>query len=121
VVTNGKTQPNAVVVSPEDGANMDISKSGAASATYGYWAGGPFTPGQPTMWGMRIVESQALTPGTAIVGDFTRCVVYDREAATLSIGTANDDFIRNLLRILAELRVGFAVLRPQALCIVTLA
>ena len=50
--------------------------------------------------------SQANPAGTALVGDFRRAVLFDRESATISVGTVNDDFIRNLIRVLGELRAG---------------
>lgn len=63
--------------------------------------------------GVPIVESEALPVNTGLVGDFRRAILFDREATSISIGTAGDDFIRNLVRVLAELRAGFVVVRPQ--------
>jgi HK97 family phage major capsid protein len=57
---------------------------------------------------------------TALVGDFRRAMLFDRETTSISIGTAGDDFIRNLVRVLAELRAGFVVIRPAAFVAVTL-
>jgi HK97 family phage major capsid protein len=52
-----------------------------------------------------------------MVGDFRRAVLFDRESTTISVGTAGDDFIRNIVRVLAEMRAGFGVLRPSAFVI----
>lgn len=122
VVTTARTTPTAVVLHPEDATKMDIAKSGAPSAPYNYWGTGPFGPGNGpgSLWGMRVVESDALSAGTALVGDFGKALLYDRESVTLSVGTVNDDYIRNLVRMLGELRAGFGVLRPSAFCTVAL-
>jgi hypothetical protein len=36
------------------------------------------------------------------------------------VGTAGDDFIRNIVWVLAEMRAGFGVLRPRAFAIADL-
>jgi hypothetical protein len=47
-------------------------------------------------------------------------MLFDQETTSISIGTAGDDFIRNLVRVLAEPRAGFVVIRPAAFVAVTL-
>jgi HK97 family phage major capsid protein len=59
-----------------------------------------------------VVENEACPLGFALVGDFRRAILWDRESVQISVGTANEDFIRNLVRVLAEIRVGFGVVRP---------
>lgn len=118
----GRTNPTAILLNPEDSQDMDIAKSGSASAPYNYWGAGPFGAGNgPSfLWGIPVVESEAVAAGTALVGDFSKSILYDREATTITVGTANDDFIRNIVRVLAEMRAGFGVIRPKAFVIVTL-
>ena len=53
-------------------------------------------------------------PGTALVGDWRKAVLFDRRSLTISVGTVGDDFIRNTVRLLGEVRVGFTVVRPTA-------
>jgi HK97 family phage major capsid protein len=69
---------------------------------------------------MNVVESDATAENACLVGDFSRALLYDRETTTLSVGTVNDDFVRNIVRVLGELRAGFGVVRPSAFCRVTL-
>lgn len=123
IVLLGRTIPNAIILHPNDSAQMDVSKSGAAASPYGYWGSGPLGPGNGPgrLWGMNVVESDAITENAALVGDFSRALLYDRESTTLSVGTVNDDFVRNIVRVLGELRAGFGVVRPSAFCRVTLA
>jgi len=94
-----------------------LLKFGTGATLSGYVGSGPYGQGSsfsPTVWGMNLVESEAVPPGTALVGDFRRAVLFDRENVTITVGTAGDDFIRNIVRILAEMRAGFGVIRPTA-------
>jgi len=71
--------------------------------------------GIPNLWGsVPVVESEACPAGTALLGDFRKAVLFDREDVQVSVGTADQDFIRNIVRLLAETRLGFAVTRPAA-------
>jgi HK97 family phage major capsid protein len=73
------------------------------------------TQGQKLLWGIPIVECEALTQGTAILGDWRKAVVWDREMTNISVSDSHDDFfIRNIVAILAEMRAAFGVLRPTA-------
>jgi HK97 family phage major capsid protein len=119
VRVNARTNATAVLINPEDAEIVDTLK---ASGTGNYLGIGPFATGtgQGTIWGLPAVESEAVPPNTALVGDFRRAVLFDREETTITVGTANDDFIKNVLRVLAEMRAGFGVLRPAAFVAVTL-
>jgi HK97 family phage major capsid protein len=75
---------------------------------------------QPVLYGMPVIETSAITLGTGLVGDFTRAILFDRESVAISLGTAGDDFIRNIVRVLGELRAGFVVARPAAFCELTI-
>lgn len=122
-----RTTPTAILVNPEDLETIDTLKAApgfGATPTFGsgpYYGQNPFTWVPNTrLWGVPLVESEAVDQGTALMGDFTRAVLYDRESTAISVGTAGDDFIRNILRVLAEMRAGFGVIRPSAFCAITL-
>jgi HK97 family phage major capsid protein len=113
VRNNGRTEPTAVILNPLDSAKIDLLK---VNAEVNHFVGtGPFgyVRNQP-LWGMPRVETQAITAGTGLLGDFRRAILWDREDTSLQVGTAGDDFIRNIVRILAEGRWGFGVVRPAA-------
>jgi HK97 family phage major capsid protein len=118
VQVNGRTEPNGVVAHPNDAEKLDIMKTAEGV----YYSGGPVTNamGFPAIWGMPVIISDALTAGTALVGDFRRAVLFDREQTTISVGTINDQFIRNQVSILGEVRCAFAVLRPAAFSTATI-
>lgn len=118
---NSRARPSAVVMHPTDAQNLDLLK---VNNEANHFAGaGPFAgyPMAASIWGLPRVVSDGLTAGTALVGDFRRAVLFDREQSTISVGTINDDFVRNIVRVLAEMRAGFGVIRPSAFVKVTLA
>lgn len=119
VRVNARTNPTGVLINPEDLEQIDTLKASTAGI---YLGANPyaFGVGNQTVWGMSVVESEAVPPGTAVVANFKFAVLYDRESTSIQVGTANDDFIRNIVRILAEMRAGFGIIRPKAFCVTDL-
>ncbi|MFB7798940.1 phage major capsid protein [Isoptericola sp. NPDC056134] len=111
--TVGRVIPNAVALAPADVEKVDLMREDGATGKY--FGNGPFSMGPRTLWGLPIVETEALTAGTGLVGDFKKAVLWDREQASVTMTDSHADFfIRNLVAILAEERVAFAVTRPSA-------
>lgn len=110
--TIGRVVPNAVALNPVDVETVDLAREAGTGKFYG---GGPFAMGPQTLWGKPILETEGVPAGTALVGDFSKAVLWDREETTVSITDSHADFfIRNLVAILAEERVAFGVTRPSA-------
>jgi HK97 family phage major capsid protein len=121
VRVTGHARPTAVVLHPNDWQAIRLSRENTASATLGgYLMGPPSAVGATTVWGLPVVESEALTENTGLVGDFMQgCTLFDREQASIRVGLINDQFTRNMQTILAELRAAFVVWRPTAFTRVT--
>jgi HK97 family phage major capsid protein len=86
-----------------------------------YMGGGPFAAGGVrTLWGLPLVAERSITANHALVGDGTMAAIWDREDANILVDTINDQFVRNMLTILAELRAALTVFRPSAFVDVTL-
>jgi len=117
----GHGRPSAYVLHPTDWQTIRLARESAASATPGtYLMGPPSQAGATTLWGLPVVESEAIPQGTGLVGDWAQgATLFDREQAAIRIGTINDQFIRNLQTILAELRCAFVTWRPQVFTKVT--
>ena len=80
-----------------------------------YIIGNPQGTTSPTMWGLPVVTTQAMTLGNFLTGAFKLgAQLFDRWDARAEAGFVNDDFIKNLVTILAEERLALAVYRPQA-------
>jgi HK97 family phage major capsid protein len=121
VRVTGRARPTAIVMHPNDWEAVRLARENSASATYGgYLMGPPSMVGANTLWGLPVVESEAMTENTVLVGDFSMgCSLFDREQAVIRVGFINDQFIRNMQTILAELRAAFVVWRPTAFARVT--
>jgi HK97 family phage major capsid protein len=72
------------------------------------------------MWGLPVAVTTSCPDDTALVGDFTKAVLWLREGAqVLATDSHSDFFIKNLVALLAEMRAAFGVLMPTAFCRVT--
>lgn len=113
----GDAQATFVALNPRDIERFQTT----TDANNQFMAGGPFAAGGVrTLWGMPLARERAIPVGTALVGDGTMAAIWDREDAQILIDTINDQFIRNMLTILAELRAALTVFRPAAFAEVAL-
>ena len=81
-----------------------------------YLIGNPQGTISPSLWGLPVVTSLAMTAGTSIVGDFRECILWDRMSIQVTSTNAHADyFMRNLIQFRAELRAGFGCRYPKAL------
>ncbi|MBW0088239.1 phage major capsid protein [Pseudonocardia sp. KRD-184] len=114
VRTTGRSVPNAYVINPADLETIDLIREDGATGAFMF--GGPAAAGgATTLWGLPVVESEAVAAGTAYVGDFTKAVLWDRQQSTITTTDSHADFfVRNLVAILAEMRAAFGVLQPSA-------
>ncbi len=114
--------PDAIVVNPLDSEEIDLTRNAQAD----YRGGGPFgqdATGQPRpVWGLRRIESEAIPAGKALIGAYrVGATVFEREGiAITSTDSHADFFVRNLVAILGETRLGLAVFFPAAFVEVTL-
>lgn len=116
--TVGRARANFVVLNPADLENFLTYTDGDRQ----YFGAGPFSGTSMTqLWGLRVVEDENLTAGSALVGDGRMAAVWDRMQSQIFIDTIDDQFIRNMLTILAEERLALTVFRPQAFALVDLA
>lgn len=72
--------------------------------------------GQMRIWGRRVVESDAQTPGQFLAGSFAMGAhIWDRWVMRVLLSTENkDNFERNMVTILFEKRLAFTVEKPAA-------
>lgn len=104
--------PGLVIAHPTDWEVLCREReSGGAGA---YVAGSWRDPTPPSIWGVPVITNAAVTAGSFIILDPSQVLVLDREDTTIEVGYADDDFVRNRIRILAEMRAGLAVLSPGA-------
>lgn len=111
VKTEGRAMATAYVLHPTDWETLDLTQD----AEDRYYFGGPMVMGTPRLWGLPVVESEAIDVGVGLVADWRMAALWDREQANILVSDSHSDFfIRNLIAILAELRAAFGVIRPAA-------
>lgn len=99
------------VMNPIDWAWIETLKD----TTGRYIIGNPQSSVAKTLWGLPVVETQAMTVDKFLTGAFKLgAQLFDRWDARVEVGYENDDFTKNLVTILAEERLALAVYRPQA-------
>jgi HK97 family phage major capsid protein len=101
-------EPTHVLLNPEDAAKIELTKTQSGEYTY------------PAFWdmnmrvaGLIVVTSTNIAPGTFLVGDMSKSNVRIRENMSLQVGYVNDDFQRNMVTILAEMRLCHYVKNNQ--------
>jgi HK97 family phage major capsid protein len=111
--------PDVVLIHPYDYEAVLLQKDDQKQ-----YIGGVFPAGDGTMrvHGLRVVEVEGLEASDGsrylIVMDSRRaCALHVREELSVTIGMADDDFIRNKRRLLAEERAAFAIYAPKALAV----
>ncbi|MEV5770089.1 phage major capsid protein [Streptomyces antimycoticus] len=112
VRTVGRSIPNAYLFNPADVETMDLKQDNEGR----YYFGGPSGVGTASvLWGLPVIETEAVPAGTGYVGDFRKAILWDREQATIQMTDSHlDFFVRNLVAILAEMRAAFGVVQPNA-------
>lgn len=95
--------PSAIVLHPTDATFMELAKA----TTNEYLQPSLFVVnnGVTTFAGIPVIKNTGITAGTFLLGDFNQANVRMRKDATISIGHENDDFTKNLITILAEMRL----------------
>jgi HK97 family phage major capsid protein len=129
---NNFMEPDGIVMHPTDFQTIRLMKDSQGL----YFGGGPFTgsygtvqapnTGIPTMqyatlWGLPVAITVSMTQGTALVGAFKMAAkIYRRTGVMIEMSNSDqDDFIKNLVTIRCEERIGLAVVFPGGFCQVT--
>jgi HK97 family phage major capsid protein len=99
---------NGIVLNPADGEALELAKDSTGNYLNIY------DPVAMRIWRVAVIETPAITALTGLVGDFSLgATLWDREQANVRVSeNVASDFIQNMVRILAEMRAAFAVVRP---------
>jgi HK97 family phage major capsid protein len=101
---------------------LRLARENAATGSLGgYIMGPPNMPGPMSVFGLDLALSTAMPANTAIVGNFTPTTIalVQREGGTIETGWINDQFVRNMLTLRAELRAVQVIRRPKGLFKIT--
>lgn len=105
---------DGIVLHPTDWANVELLKTSDKA----YLFANPRFQSTPSLWGLPVVTTTAMTQSDFLVGVFGGGLAvqgWDREDISLSIATQDDrDFVKNMVKLLVEERVALTVYRPSA-------
>ena len=119
---NGLTEPDAIIMHPSDWNQIvtsvtDVDTSGSKNPLF-VVAGGFGADAAPTIWGLKVVPTTAISNNTVLVGKFgggEAANVVMRQGIELAVTDSHSDFfIKNQLAIRATMRMGFPVYRQAA-------
>lgn len=96
-----------IVLNPEDWETIQLLKG---SDSHYIWASVPDGNAQ-RVWALPVRDSTRLSVGEWLVGDFRRgAQLFDREQSNITVANQNeDDFIKNMVTILAEERLALTI------------
>lgn len=97
--------PNVVLINPVDFLRLKIRK-----ASNGHYVVPSFvTPDGRTIDGMQVIPTARVAANTLLVGDFRYGRVYMDGDITVEIGWQNDQFVKNMVTMLAEVKIGLLI------------
>ncbi len=117
VRVTGRATPGAVVFHPNDWQDVRLLRT--ADGIY-IW-GNPSESGPERIWGLQVVQSDAQTENTAVVGDFTNySLLAVRRGIDVQVTNSHaSDFINGKQAIRADMRAALVFTRPAAFATVT--
>jgi HK97 family phage major capsid protein len=101
-----------IVMHPTDWARIELTKDGDGN----YIVGNPRSQLSPSLWSVPVVATQAMTVDKFLTGAFKLgAQIFDREDAAVMISDEDgDNFVKNMVTVLAEERLALAIYRPEA-------
>lgn len=88
-------------INPVDGANMDLAKG----VTGGAYMLPPFVSADGrTIGGVTVIEDTNITPGYLLIGDMSKYKILMYQDFFVNFGWENDDFSKNLVTVIGEMR-----------------
>lgn len=107
--------PNVIALTPADWEAVELART-SGSGEFVLDAS-PVDRAARRLYGIQVVVTTALEPGTAVVGDFSEVTLFTDRRGVMAEwnGQAQDDFAKNLVRLRTEGRFGVGVGQPQAI------
>ena len=103
---------DTIVINTADWEEIELTK--ATDGQY-VWTN-PALGNAPQLWGKRVVATNSIAAGTFLVGAFAMgAQIWDRQQASVMVSLENsDNFVKNMVTILAEERLCLTVYRAAA-------
>lgn len=116
VRVTGRAMPNLVIAHPNDWESIRLTRTPDGL----YILGNPAEPGADTLFGWRVIQSDAQTENTMLVGDTSFLELAVRRGVEIQVSNSHSTyFIEGKQAVRADMRVAFIVYRPAAWATVT--
>ena len=126
-------EPDAILMHPSDWNDVvtAVTADFAGTSGQGYAGKDPLFVGAgmfgqgvtPSIWGVKVVPTTAMSAGTVLVGVFgggLAAHIVSREGMEVAMSDSHDDFFtKDKVMMKASMRLGFPVYRPAAFCSIT--
>jgi HK97 family phage major capsid protein len=126
-------EPDAIIMHPSDWNDVvtAVTTDFAGTSSAGYAGKDPLFVGAgmfgngvtPSIWGVRVVPTTAISAGTVLVGVFGGGLashIVSREGMEVAMSDSHDDFFtKDKVMMKASMRLGFAIYRATAYCSIT--
>lgn len=100
---------DGILLNPVDAEDLELEKDTTGQYIKAYDAVAL------RIWRVPVIEHTVITAGTALVGNFARGAKwFMRNDVSVEAGVINDQFIRNMFTVLAEVRAALTVPYPDA-------
>lgn len=100
---------SGIVVNPADWEGIELAKDNEGQ----YIMATLNANGREVAWRVPVVVTNSIEEGTFLTGDFSAAVIRDREQAAIEISNSHQDFfVRNMVAIRCEERLGLEIHRP---------
>jgi HK97 family phage major capsid protein len=111
-VTLAEYEADGIVLNPIDWTEIELTKT----TDNAYLFANPRGVAGPQLWGRPVVATIAMDEDDFLVGAFKMGAMgWDREDANVTVSNQDrDNFVKNMVTILCEERVGLTVFRPEA-------
>ena len=126
-------EADAILMHPSDWNDVvtSVTSDFAGTSSAGYAGKDPLFVGagmfgngvNPSIWGVTVVPTTAITAGTVLVGTFGGGLashIITREGMEVAMSDSHDDFFtKDKVMMKASMRLGFAIYRATAFCSIT--
>jgi HK97 family phage major capsid protein len=110
-------EADGIVLNPQDWEAIELTKTTGSASSGQYIFANPQGIAIPRLWSKPVVATYAMPKSQFLVGSFgMAAAIWDRQDATVEVSREHSDFfIKNMVAILAEERLGLTVYRATAL------
>lgn len=115
--TIGRAMPTHHVIHPLDWQDIRLTRT--ADGIYIF--GSPMESGPERLWGLPVVQNEAIAENTALVGSFepSWITLFERRGIDIQVGYSGTQFTQGIRTMRADMRAALVVFRPAAFHTVT--